>query len=300
MPINAHPEYLHAEREYDLAQTLEERIKCLEKMISYAPSHKGGENLRAELRTRLKKLREKVIKQKKSGKSTQKGIKKQDMQVVITGFPNTGKSTIFKILTNQQTKISPHPFTTYKPCIGTLNYQDVKIQIIDTAPFPNTNQGLINSADTLLIVINHLKQIKKSQEFLGKTKAKIIIIFNKADLLTNEEKRKTSETLKTKKHNSILFSEKTKENLEELKNKIFQSFSIIRIYTKEPKKPASKTPMILKPDSTVEDVAEKILKGFSKKIKKAKIWGPSSKFSGQVVGLNHKLKDKDIIEFQTS
>ena len=41
------------------------------------------------------------------------------------------------------------------------------------------------------------------------------------------------------------------------------------------------------------------LKGMSEKIKRARIWGPSSKFGGQVIGLDHVLKDKDIIEFQT-
>jgi len=57
--------------------------------------------------------------------------------------------------------------------------------------------------------------------------------------------------------------------------------------------------MILNPDSTIKDIAEKILKGFSAKIKQTKIWGPSSKFSGQIVGLKHKLKDLDIVEFKT-
>ncbi|PIZ81667.1 GTP-binding protein, partial [Candidatus Pacearchaeota archaeon CG_4_10_14_0_2_um_filter_30_11] len=45
--------------------------------------------------------------------------------------------------------------------------------------------------------------------------------------------------------------------------------------------------------------AEKILKGFSRKVVETKIWGPSSKFGGQIVGLNHELKDMDIIEFKT-
>jgi uncharacterized protein len=57
--------------------------------------------------------------------------------------------------------------------------------------------------------------------------------------------------------------------------------------------------MIIKKDSTFKDATEKILKGISKKIKRARIWGPSSKFGGQVIGLEHVLKDKDIIEFQT-
>ena len=84
-----------------------------------------------------------------------------------------------------------------------------------------------------------------------------------------------------------------------MKNQIFETFPVIRIYTKEPHKPATNEPMISKENATVEDAAEKILKGMSKKIKQTKIWGPSSKFSGQVIGLEHKLKDKDTVEFQT-
>ena len=80
---------------------------------------------------------------------------------------------------------------------------------------------------------------------------------------------------------------------------IFESFNKIRVYTKEPGKEKSNRPIILNPNSRVKDVAEKILKGFSKKIRETKIWGPSSKFAGQKVGLTHKIKDLDIIEFKT-
>jgi len=55
----------------------------------------------------------------------------------------------------------------------------------------------------------------------------------------------------------------------------------------------------MKPDSILKDVAEKILKGFSKKVKETRIWGPSSKFAGQKIGLQHKLKDLDVVEFKT-
>ena len=57
--------------------------------------------------------------------------------------------------------------------------------------------------------------------------------------------------------------------------------------------------MILNQDSTVKEAAEKILKGFSKQVKETRIWGPSSKFPGQIVGMNHKLKDLDTVEFRT-
>ena len=57
--------------------------------------------------------------------------------------------------------------------------------------------------------------------------------------------------------------------------------------------------MVLTPNSTLKDVAEKVLHGYSEKVKYAKITGPSSKFVGQRVGLKHIVKDRDVVEFFT-
>ncbi len=295
---NQSPEYISAEKRFLLATTPEEKLDCLREMLKYVPKHKAGESMRANLRTRYKKLKQSIEKAKKSGKAKKQGIKKSEMQAILVGLPNTGKSSIFNILTNQETKISPAPFTTYTPQLGTINFEDVKIQIIDTPPFPNQDPGMINSTDTLLIIIDNLQQIEKSLKNLEKSNAQKIFIFNKTDILDEKQKRKTQATLSSKKLNFFLFSTINPQNLNELKQKIFTSFPRIRIYTKEPHKPATKDPMILNKDSTVADIAEKILKGLSKKIEKAKIWGPSAKFQNQIVGIEHILKDKDVVELQ--
>ena len=97
-----------------------------------------------------------------------------------------------------------------------------------------------------------------------------------------------------------MISTKTQDGISELNEKIFQSFDKIRVYTKKPEKTDHEpNPVIMQPNSTVEQIAEKILNGFSKNIRETRIWRPSSKFSGQKVGLNHKLKDKDVVEFKT-
>jgi len=297
MPINAHPDYFMAEKEYVAAQTLEERIEKLKKMISFAPSHKGAENLRAQLKTRLKKFQQQLKKGKKSGKSSRTGIKKEGMQVVIVGKTNSGKSSLLKILTNAKPEVSSKQFTTKEPIVGIMNYNSVQIQIIEIPSIESEfyDKGIVYTADVALILTNSLKNLEKI-----KTQGQKIIVFNKIDLLSKEEIRKTSATLQSKRYNFQLISTKTKKGIEELKEKIFQNFNKIRIYTKEPKKEPDKTkPIILNPNSTIKDVAEKILKGFSDKIKQIKIWGPSSKFSGQIVGLKHKVKDLDIVEFKT-
>jgi len=302
MPINAHPEFIAAEGEYHKAQTLDDKIDKLKKMISLAPAHKGGENLRAQLKVRLKKLQEQQIKNKKK-KGSQKGIKKADMQAILVGKTNSGKSSLLKILTNANPIISSIKFQTKEPQIGMMNYATTQIQIIENPAIdsPDYDKGLTNTADTIIIVATNLEDIEKISAELKNTDGKKIIAFNKIDLLDSEQKRKLEATLNSKKYNYALISTRTEEGIEILKGKIFQSFEKIRVYTKEPEKkePDRNKPVILPPKSSVKDVAEKILHGFSNRVKQVKIWGPSAKFSGQKVGLNHILKDNDIVEFRT-
>jgi len=303
MPINAHPDFLAAEKEHLLAKTIKDKIQTLEKMVSLAPKHKGAENLRAQLKTKLKKLKEKSEKGKKS-KSSKQGIKKEDMQAILIGFSNSGKSSILNLLTNLSPKISELKFSTKNPLIGMMNFAGTQIQLIENPSINSEfyDKGITNTADTILTVVDKLEQIPEIEKCLAHLNGdwhKKIIIFNKIDLLTENEKRKISATLQSKKYNFILISSEKKENIEDLKEKIFQSFNKIRIYTKEPGKEKSSKPIILNPGSTINDVAEKILKGFSSKVKETKIWGPSSKFPGQKVGLKHILKDLDIVEFKT-
>ncbi|MEK6898224.1 MAG: hypothetical protein AABX28_02595, partial [Nanoarchaeota archaeon] len=89
-------------------------------------------------------------------------------------------------------------------------------------------------------------------------------------------------------------------SLNELKEKIFKSFDKIRIYTKHPGKEGKHAdkPVILEKDSSVKTLAEKLFHS-SSNVKETFITGPSSKFPRQKVGLSHKLKDLDVVEFKT-
>ena len=302
MPINAHPDFLAAEKVYIAAETKEQKIEALKKMISHAPGHKGAENLRAQLKRRLARLKyanEKEIKQRKGGKQ---GIRKEDMQAVIIGETQTGKSRLLSKLTNAHPKIGSEfvEYTTKIPVIGMMDYFGTKIQLIENPAItsPYYDKGLTNSADTILITITDLEQIKKIKKeiknFLGK---KIIVFMNGSE--SEAQLRKISATLQSRKYDFIVLDLENQEDLEKLKSKIFESFDKIRIYTKEPgKEPDKNRPLILNPKSTIKDAAKKIIKNLSN-IKETRIWGPSSKFSGQITGFHHELKDLDIVEFKT-
>ncbi len=299
---NQSPFYKQAELKFSSAQSDEQRLEALEEMMRECPKHKSSEKMLANLKTRYIKLKKKLETEKKSKKSSGKvGIKKEDMQAVIVGQTKSGKSSLISLLTNAKPKISDYDFTTKTPTIGMMDYNGVGIQLVEVPAIESEyyDRGIVNSADSILILVTDLTQIAEIEKIIERALGKKIIVFNKTDLLSENEKRKISATLQSKKYNFVLISTKTKEGIEEMKEKLFQSFGKIRVYTKEPGKEKSRKPIILYPDSTIKNVAEKILKGFASRIKETRIWGPSSKYPGQVVGLAHKMKDLDVVEFRT-
>jgi uncharacterized protein len=301
MPINASPHYLKAESEYLQAETTEKKIACLKKMIILAPKHKGSENLLKQLKTRLKKLKYSKEKEKKSGRSSFKGIKKEDLQVVLIGKTNAGKSSLLSALTNANPEVADYRFTTKEPLVAILKYGGTNIQIIENPAInsPYYDLGIPHTADILLLTVENIKEIPEILEETSKHPGKKIVVFTKSDKLSNEQKRKISETLRSKKIDFVIISVEKEEGIEELKEKIFSNFGKIRIFTKEPgKEPDRNRPLILLPNSTVKIAAEKVLKK-GIKLKEARITGPSSKFPNQKVGPSHTLKDLDIVEFRT-
>ena len=302
MSTNVSQEFTAAQKKYLQAYTDEEKLLALEEMMSAMPSHKGAENLRADIRGRYKRLKEKIEQKVKQKKSTARklGIKKEGVQIVLIGLSGAGKSSLLASLTNATPEISNHLLTTKFPVIGALDYQGIKFQIIDMPAinYEDFDQGLANTADILLIMISSLQDLEKILPFLDKAAGKRILAFNKSDLLSPDEKRKISSFLQSKKYNFLLLSTKTKENLEDLKQLFIKNSGVIRIYTKQPGKPHDFSPVILKPETTAGELAGKL---FPKSIivKEIRITGPSSKFPNQQVGLEHVLKDKDIVEFHT-
>ncbi|MDR1721492.1 MAG: GTP-binding protein [Methanobrevibacter sp.] len=120
----------------------------------------------------------------------------------------------------------------------------------------------------------------------------LVIILNKVDLVDEtyiSELRKTIPKF-------IPISADKKVNIKYLKDQIFSHLNLMRIYLKpQGKKADMEEPLIVKKDSTVINVAEKLHREFVKNFRHAKVWGTSVKFPGQKVGPDHVLEDEDIL-----
>ncbi|OPX17407.1 hypothetical protein BXT86_06655 [candidate division WOR-3 bacterium 4484_100] len=319
MPANLPPQYFEIEKKYREAKEPREKLVYLQQLLAVVPKHKGTEKLQAELKTKMSKLREAIKKRKRSGGSGGSWfqVEKQGAgQVVLVGLPNSGKSTLLNTLTNARAEVGSYPFTTNLPQIGMLEYEDIKIQIVDTPPLhkdaPPWLFGLYRNGDLLLIVldctndpfsdfqqindiINERNIFIKKNEF-GDIKDAIIVL-NKYEM--SDAQVQTDSFLQQYQTDYRIIIEPGKDmiRLENLKKTIFDALNIIRVYTKKIGHPIDKKdPVVFKKGTTVIEAAEYIHKDFKKNLKFARLWNDSG-YKGQRVEKSYILADGDIIEF---
>lgn len=93
-------------------------------------------------------------------------------------------------------------------------------------------------------------------------------------------------------------SAEKKIGLEDLKEKVWRELKFIRVYLKtKDSEPDFAKPLILKSGQNVLNAAEKVSLELASEINKAKVWGKSAKFEGQLVSTNHILQDEDVLLF---
>jgi ribosome-interacting GTPase 1 len=88
----------------------------------------------------------------------------------------------------------------------------------------------------------------------------------------------------------------TGTGLEGLRQALFQSLRVVRVYTKMPgSKPDLEKPFVVSHGATVMELAEIIHRDMLAHFKFARVWG-SGRFEGQTVQRDHVLEDRDVIE----
>lgn len=327
MPANLTPQYHKAEKRFKAATAPEEKLAALKEMIALLPKHKGTEKIHANLKKRLSKVNDEAqqAKKKKGGGSTFDAIEREGVgQVALVGLPNCGKSTLVNLLTNASAEVAEYPFSTLKPVVGMVQFEDVQIQLIDLPPISEAYTeswvySLIRNADRLCVLIDlsagdpeevwldtlslleaHKLSVigGKRAEIFGPSTGvqKALILGTKADLaeMPNTD---AFEHLFAEEFAYSVFQQNA--SLDAFKKALFDLLDIIRIYSKEPHKPVDKSqPFSLKLGSTTMDLATAIHKDIAKQLKYTCVWG-SAQFDGQRVPHDYVLQDGDIVEVHT-
>jgi len=290
-------------------------------MLAIMPKHKGTDHLRAELRTRIAKLTQSLGKKAATQRASTVIPKEGAAQVAVIGPPNAGKSQLVAAITNASPTVADYPFTTHTATPGMMEFENIKIQLLDTPPLaPPAIEfwlpPMLRRADALLVMVDlsHdplaqmediIAQLEKMRIRFGTAEAeeesifshkKALVVSNKIDLPEAQQnylalRKRYEEQLPV-----AAVSAKQGIGLEELRARIYQTLDIIRVYTKVPGgKPELDDPIILSRGSTLADAAEQVHKDFRARLKYARLWG-SGKHDGIMVKRDHILQDGDIIE----
>lgn len=326
MPANLTPEYIEAEQKYRKARTPEEKLRYLREMIRLVPKHKGTERLRVELKKRLKQLQGEAERKKAKGGRAQpwEHVEPEGAgQIVLVGLPNSGKSTLLATVTNAKPEVADYPFSTFRPTVGMMPFEDIQIQLVDLPPLSDFTEGyvfnIIRQADAVALLVDlsqpdpgeavleiqgcleerkiRLVREEPEDENLNDSiqPVKAIIVATKLDAEGACERLEELKELFSEDFPIVAISAKTGEGLDEMKRAFFEILSIVRVYTKKPGQPPSKDPYVLPKGSTVLEAAEEIHKELAEKFKYARVWG-SSEFPGQRVERDHFVQDGDVIE----
>jgi len=330
MPANLTPQYIELRTRFQQSKDDEEKAELLQEMIAIIPKHKGTNKLLGELKSKLATLRKEAQHKPSKHKAYNpyRIVRQGAGQVLIIGFPNVGKSRLVSSLTKVHTQVAPYPFTTDKPIVGMMPFENINIQLIDTPPVTEELMepsliDLIRRVDLILLVIDasgdeSLDQIEFIKDKLEQVKLKLvakhveeddeeetefiykkaIIIANKTDVEGSQDRIETLNELYSQELPIVGLSAENDAEFSAFKKMIYDTLDIIRVYTKPiGKKPDLTDPIILYRGSTVVDAAEEIHKDFAENLKFAKVWGGGSKYSGQSVSRDHPLEDGNIVEF---
>ena len=186
--------------------TLIEDLTKSEKKINIANGGKGGLG-----NVRFKSSTNRSPRKKTDGENGESFWIWLQLKVIadigIVGMPNSGKSSLLSVLTSARPKIANYPFTTINPSLGVANYNNKEVILADIPGLiEGAHEGIglgdkflrhIERCNNILHLIditnnNLLEDYSKVRKELFKysnklTKKKEIIVFNKIDMVNNEE-----------------------------------------------------------------------------------------------------------------
>ena len=321
MPANLTPQFRKAEEEYRQAQSVPAKIEALEEMLRLIPKHKGTEHVQGDIKRRLAKLRTAAVQKKGKGGPDPFHIEKHGAgQIVTVGAPNSGKSALVAAVTKARTNVAAFPFATHAPVPGMVLFEDVQVQLVDMPPvtadgFIPGMIGALRNADALAVCLDLsaddlLEQsdtcfgamsdrglVRQGEELEEGFEAKpMLVVGTKMDAAGAADNLQVLRELRPDLAAILPVSAETGEGLERFAADCFEILDVVRVYSKQPGKPADiDDPFTLRRGSTVMDLAAAIHRDMVQELKYARIWG-SGKFDGQTVQRDHVLADRDVVE----
>ncbi|XP_036152169.1 developmentally-regulated GTP-binding protein 2 isoform X5 [Myotis myotis] len=304
-----------------------EKISEIEKEIARTQKNKATEYHLGLLKAKLAKYRAQLLEPSKSASSKGEGfdvMKSGDARVALIGFPSVGKgrgrqviavartadvvimmldatkgevqrSLLEKELESVGIRLNKHkPNIYFKPKKGGgISF--------------NSTVTLTQCSEKLVQLILHEYKIFNAEvlfredcspdEFIdvivgNRVYMPCLYVYNKIDQISMEEVDRLA-----RKPNSVVISCGMKLNLDYLLEMLWEYLALTCIYTKKRgQRPDFTDAIILRRGASVEHVCHRIHRSLASQFKYALVWGTSTKYSPQRVGLTHTMEHEDVIQ----
>jgi GTP-binding protein HflX len=199
-----------------------------------------------DIRNTITKLKQKLAKIDKQSR-TQRKSRGKIVRVAIVGYTNVGKSTLMTRLSKSAILAENKLFATVDSTVRKVNFEDIPFLLSDTVGFIRklpthliesfkSTLDEIREADVLIHVVDvshptlddHISVVNQTLTDIGASDKPTLLVFNKVDLLEEEEELSVDEKIKNlkntywnKEQNDVVFISATnKDNIEELKDKL--------------------------------------------------------------------------------
>ncbi len=180
-------------------QEAAKKLEELKEEYSRTKYNKATNKHLSMLRAKIAKIKKEMNSRKRRHGTGFTIRKSGDATVAIVGFPNAGKSTLFKALTGVESKVANYMFTTTDLIPGMLEYKNAKIQIFDLpgligGAYKGIGGGkeiasAIRSVDLILLVVD-ITSPSQAKEMLAELKGLNILPYSEREKIKMEPRER--------------------------------------------------------------------------------------------------------------